>query len=75
MKAKLFKLKKSNRVAIHFPWDSTKAPKPWPNTHERVMIPYNQTELRNSKGKTHHIQVVNLSKLEEVREPRFAIVG
>ena len=69
---KILKLKKSGRVCYPFPWHSSQKAQPWPNTHQRVLIPLSEKEKINSK-KTCHIQIIANSKLEEVRESRLTL--
>jgi len=60
----IYKLKSTNRVAYAFPWESAKAPCPWNQSqYERVVIPFTETEKRNSNRKV-HIQIVRRDKLE-----------
>lgn len=62
----MLKLRKSGRICYPFNWESGSLPKPWPNTHSRVLIPLTQTERRNSTKKC-HVQIVNNTNLEVVR--------
>lgn len=61
------KLKKSGRVCYPFNWESGSLPKPWPNTHSRVMIPLTAAERKHSNKKC-HIQIVNNENLEVVKQ-------
>lgn len=55
---------KPDREVKLFPWHAKSTPSPWPAGYSRVMIPFNEVEARNAKpGKTHHVQVVNNSRI------------
>lgn len=62
-------LAKSGRVVLPFPWENTKVSAPFnQQTHERVMIPFTAAELRNSRGKKAHVQVVRKRNLRYHKE-------
>ena len=62
-------LAKSGRVVLPFPWENTKVSAPFnQQTHERVMIPFTAAELRNSKGKKAHVQVIRKQNLRYHKE-------
>lgn len=61
MKKKLV-LKKSGREVAILRWIAPNIPKPWPSTHERVVIPLSAEEKRNS-DKKFHIQIVRKDNL------------
>lgn len=70
---KILKLKKSGRLCYPFPWESKQAVCPWNTaTYTRVVIPFSESERRNSKKKS-HIQIVANHKLETVRESRLTV--
>jgi len=59
-------LRKSGREVAILRWIAPNLPKPWPNTHERVLIPLTPDERRNS-DKKFHIQIVRKDALIEVK--------
>jgi hypothetical protein len=65
----IYKMKKTNRVCMLFPWDNNKLPQPWPPGYARVMIPLTESEKRNSLKKAHTqiVRVDSLSKIQEIR--------
>jgi len=68
----LYKMKKSGRVCMMFPWDNNKLPCPWKSGYARVLIPLTQTERRNSDKKV-HTQIVRISNLVRIQETRLHI--
>lgn len=58
-------LKKSGKEVSILRWIAPHMPKPWPNTHERVLIPLTPEERRNSDVKF-HIQIVRKDALKRV---------
>lgn len=69
---RLLKIKKCGRICYSFPWESSQLPQPWPNTHERVVLPMTASERRLSK-KCCHVQVIAKRNLDAVREVRLEL--
>lgn len=69
---RVLKIIKSGRVCYPFPWESSAVPQPWPQQHERVVIPLTAAERRNSTKKC-HIQIVAKRNLSEVKEVRLSV--
>jgi hypothetical protein len=43
-------LRKTNRLVTIIPWVAS-TPKPWGDKHERVHVPFSETEMKFSRGK------------------------
>lgn len=69
---RILKIVKSGRVCYPFQWESSAIAQPWPNTHERVVIPLSAAERRNSNKKA-HVQIVAKRNLVDVREVRLEL--
>lgn len=73
MRTLQFKLKKTNRACLLFPWMAP-CPRPWKDGYERVIVPFTQAELKNAKnGKRAHIQIVRRDSIELVSEPKLVL--
>lgn len=68
----IYKMKKTNRVCMLFPWDNNKLPCPWRSGYARVLIPLTEAEKRNSIKKV-HTQIVRVDSLTKIQETRLQI--
>lgn len=68
---KIYMLNSTGRVCFPFPWESKFAPCPWnKDTHQRVLIPLNESEKKNSNKKV-HTQIVRNNKITALSQPKF----
>jgi len=58
------RLKKGKREVFIHHWMADLKIKPWPNTHERVLIP---TIPSDNTDKPFHVQIVRKDNLEEIK--------